>query len=64
MDERTRQGAERFHYAQAAGRATEQADAWGRAAGQAGQATSQATGQAAQAADAARSTLPSGIRSG
>ena len=64
MDERTRQGAERFHYAQAAGRATEQADAWGRAAGQAGQATSQATGQAARAADAARSALPSGIRSG
>ena len=77
MDERTRQGAERFHYAQAAGRAAGQAGAWdratgqtasqatGQAAGQAtGQAASQATGQAARAADAARSALPSGIRSG
>ena len=77
MDERTRQGAERFHYPQAAGRAAGQADAWDRATGQtasqatgqtagraAGQAASQATGQAARAADAARSALPGGIRSG
>ena len=74
MDERARQGAERLHYAQAAGRAAGQADAWGRAAGQAGQAgawdratgqtASQAAGQAARAADAARSALPGGIRSG
>ena len=68
MDERTRQGAERFHYPQAAGRAAERAGAWGRAAGQAGQAASQVAGQvagqAARAADAARSALPGGIRSG
>ena len=64
MDERARQGAERLHYAQAAGRAAEQAGAWGRAAGQAGQAASQVAGQAARAADAARSALPGGIRSG
>ena len=74
MDERARQGAERLHYAQAAGRAAGQAGAWGRAAGQAehadawGRATdqtaSQAAGQAARAADAARSALPGGIRSG
>ena len=68
MDERARQGAERLHYAQAAGRAAGQADAWGRAAGQAGQAASQVAGQvvghAARAADAARSVLPGGIRSG
>ena len=66
MDERARQGAERLHYAQAAGRAAGQADAWGRAAGQAGQAGAwgRATDQAARAADAARSALPSGIRSG
>ena len=77
MDERARQGAERLHYAQAAGRAAGQADAWGRAAGQAGQAgawdraagqtgqtASQTAGQAARAADAARSALPGGIRSG
>ena len=51
MDERARQGAERLHYAQAAGRAT-------------GQAASQVAGQAARAADAARSVLPGGIRSG
>ena len=51
MDERARQGAERLHYAQAAGRAT-------------GQTASQAAGQAARAADAARSALPGGIRSG
>ena len=74
MDERARQGAERLHYAQAAGRAAGQAGAWGRAAGQAehagawGRATDQAAGraagQAAGAADAARSALPGGIRSG
>ena len=74
MDERARQGAEHLHYAQAAGRAAGQAGAWGRAAGQAehagawGRATdqtaSQAAGQAARAADAARSALPGGIRSG
>ena len=74
MDERARQGAERLHYAQAAGRAAGQAGAWGRAAGQAehagawgratGQTASQAAGQAARAADAARSALPGGIRSG
>ena len=77
MDERARQGAERLRRAaartggalsQAAGRATEQAGAWGRAAGQAGQAASQVAGQvagqAARAADAARSVLPGGIRSG
>ena len=92
MDERARQGAERLHYAQAAGRAAGQADAWGRAAGQAGQAgawgratdqaagraagqagawgratdqaAGRAAGQAAGAADAARSALPGGIRSG
>ena len=74
MDERARQGAEHLHYAQAAGRAAGQAGAWGRAAGQAehagawGQATDQAAGraagQAARAADAARSALPGGIRSG
>ena len=51
MDERTRQGAERFHYAQAAGQAVEQA-------------ASQVAEQAARAADAARSALPGGIRSG
>ena len=51
MDERARQGTERLHYAQAAGRAT-------------GQTASQAAGQAARAADAARSALPGGIRSG
>ena len=60
---------------QAAGRAAEQAGAWGRAAGQAGRAAGQAgraasqvagqvAGQAARAADAARSVLPGGIRSG
>ena len=77
MDERARQGAERLRRAaartgdalsQAAGRATEQAGAWGRAAEQAGQAASQVAGQvagqAARAADAARSALPGGIRSG
>ena len=77
MDERARQGVERFRRAaartgdalsQAAGRAVEQAGAWGRAAGQAGQAASQVAGQvvgqAARAADAARSVLPGGIRSG
>ena len=77
MDKRARQGVERFRRAaartgdalsQAAGRATEQAGAWGRAAGQAGQAASQVAGQvaghAARAADAARSVLPGGIRSG
>ena len=74
MDERARQGAEHLHYAQAAGRAAGQAGAWGRAAGQAehagawgratGQTASQAAGQAARAADAARSALPGGIRSG
>ena len=77
MDKRARQGVERFRRAaartgdalsQAAGRATEQAGAWGRAAGQAGQAASQVAGQvvghAARAADAARSALPGGIRSG
>ena len=46
-----------------------QAGAWDRATGQTasqatGQAASQATGQAARAADATRSALPSGIRSG
>ena len=77
MDKRARQGVERLRRAaartgdalsQAAGRATEQAGAWGRAAGQAGQAASQVAGQvvghAARAADAARSALPGGIRSG
>ena len=77
MDERARQGAERLRRAaartggalsQAAGRAAERAGAWGRAAGQAGQAASQVAGQvaghAARAADAARSALPGGIRSG
>ena len=77
MDERARQGAERLRRAaartggalsQAAGRAAGQADAWDRAAGQAGQAASQVAGQvagqAARAADAARSALPGGIRSG
>ena len=77
MDKRARQGVERFRRAaartgdalsQAAGRAVEQAGAWGRAAGQAGQAASQVAGQvaghAARAADAARSVLPGGIRSG
>lgn len=77
MDERARQGAERLRRAaartggalsQAAGRAAEQAGAWGRAAEQAGQAASQVAGQvagqAARAADAARSVLPGGIRSG
>ena len=77
MDKRARQGVERLRRAaartgdalsQAAGRATEQAGAWGRAAGQAGQAASQVAGQvvghAARAADAARSVLPGGIRSG
>ena len=77
MDERARQGAERLRRAaartggalsQAAGRAAEQAGAWGRAAEQAGRAASQVAGQvaghAARAADAARSTLPGGIRSG
>ena len=59
---------------QAASRAAEHAGAWGRAAGQAehagawdratGQTASQAAGQAARAADAARSALPGGIRSG
>ena len=77
MDERARQGAERLRRAaartggalsQAAGRAAEHAGAWGRAAGRAGQAASQVAGQvvgqAARAADAARSALPGGIRSG
>ena len=77
MDERARQGAERLRRAaartggalsQAAGRAAEQAGAWGRAAEQAGRAASQVAGQmagqAARAADAARSALPGGIRSG
>ena len=77
MDERARQGAERLRRAaartgdalsQAAGRATEQAGAWGRAVGQTGRAASQVAGQvagqAARAADAARSALPGGIRSG
>ena len=73
MDERARQGAERLRRAaartggalsQAAGRAAEQAGAWGRAAEQAGRAASQVAGHAARAADAARSTLPGGIRSG
>ena len=77
MDKRARQGAERLRRAaartggalsQAAGRAAEQAGAWGRAAEQAGRAASQVAGQvagqAARAADAARSALPSGIRSG
>ena len=77
MDERARQGAERLRRAaartggalsQAAGRAAERAGAWGRAAGQAGQAASQVAGQVAgqatRAADAARSALPGGIRSG
>ena len=75
MDERARQGAERLRHAQVAGRATGQAGAWGRPAGQAGawgrpagQAASQVAGQvaghAARAADAARSVLPGGIRSG
>ena len=61
MDERARQGAERLHYAQAAGRATGQAGAWNQPTGQ---AASQVAGQAARAADAARSVLPGGIRSG
>ena len=61
MDERARQGAEHLHYAQAAGRAAEQAGAWGRATDQ---AAGRAAGQAARAADAARSALPGGIRSG
>ena len=70
MDERARQGAERLRRAaartggalsQAAGRAAEQAGAWGRATAQ---TASQAAGQAARAADAARSALPGGIRSG
>ena len=61
MDERARQGAERLRHAQVAGRATGQAGAWGRATGQ---TASQAAGQAARAADAARSVLPGGIRSG
>ena len=77
MDERARQGAEPLRRAaarsggalsQGAGRAAEQAGAWGRAAEQAGRAASQVAGQvaghAARAADAARSTLPGGIRSG
>ena len=77
MDERARQGAERFRRAaahtggalsQAAGRAAERAGAWGRAAEQAGRAASQVAGQVAgqatRAADAARSALPGGIRSG
>ncbi len=70
MDKRARQGVERFRRAaartgdalsQAAGRAAEQAGAWGRATGQ---TASQVAGQAARAADAARSALPGGIRSG
>ena len=75
MDERARQGAERLRHAQVAGRATGQAGAWGRPAGQAGawgrptgqvasQVAGQVAGQAARAADAARSVLPGGIRSG
>lgn len=77
MDERARQGADRLRRAaartggalsQAAGRATEHTGAWGRAAGQTGRTASQVAGQvagqAARAADAARSVLPGGIRSG
>ena len=71
MDERARQGAERLRHAQVAGRATGQAGAWNQPTGQAGawnqptgQAASQVAGQAARAADAARSVLPGGIRSG
>ena len=75
MDERARQGAERLRHAQVAGRATGQAGAWGRPAGQAGawgrptgqvasQVAGQVAGHAARAADAARSVLPGGIRSG
>ena len=60
MDERARQGVERFRRA-----AARTGDALSQAAGRAaGQAASQATGQAARAADAARSALPGGIRSG
>ena len=61
MDERARQGAERLRHAQVAGRATGQAGAWNQPTGQ---AASQVAGQAARAADAARSALPGGIRSG
>lgn len=61
MDERARQGAERLRHAQVAGRATGQAGAWNQPTGQ---AASQVAGQAARAADAARSVLPGGIRSG
>ena len=65
MDERARQGAERLRHAQVAGRATGQAGAWGRPAGQAAsQVAGQVAGHAARAADAARSVLPGGIRSG
>ncbi len=65
MDERARQGAERLRHAQVAGRATEQTGAWGRPAGQAAsQVAGQVAGHAARAADAARSVLPGGIRSG
>ena len=65
MDERARQGAERLRHAQVAGRATGQAGAWGRPAGQAAsQVAGQVAGHAARAADAARSALPGGIRSG
>ena len=65
MDERARQGAERLRHAQVAGRATGQTGAWGRPAGQAAsQVAGQVAGHAARAADAARSVLPGGIRSG
>ena len=65
MDERAHQGAERLRHAQVAGRATGQAGAWGRPAGQAAsQVAGQVAGHAARAADAARSVLPGGIRSG
>ena len=65
MDERAHQGAERLRHAQVAGRATGQAGAWGRPAGQAAsQVAGQVAGHAARAADAARSALPGGIRSG
>ena len=67
MDERARQGAERLRRAaartggalsQAAGRAAEQAGAWGRAAEQAGRAASQVAGQVAgQAARAAQALV-------
>ena len=65
MDERARQGAERLRHAQVAGRATGQAGAWNQPTGQAAsQVAGQVAGQAARAADAARSVLPGGIRSG